>query len=237
MEAHVHRFRSFRHDGSVDDAVRGGVVGVDVGGVGTVVGGGSGANHGRTASVLKTGRSQLDVGGPAFAVAFRLNQTTHPLVVGNAAPVQLPSDSRHPGRILVPHVHNNFAAWLVSSDAAGSFDGEALTALGALMAAPGCALRRLDLSRNPLGDAGVEALGEKVDIFSGDEADRRALRTDEEPTFDVVTEAALRKSHVHIDLTGGGSPRGQPGRPPSLRESLRGQVKTDSFGFARRFSR
>jgi len=33
----------------------------------------------------------------------------HPVVYGNAAPVQLsPSDKYHPGRILVPHTVNNF---------------------------------------------------------------------------------------------------------------------------------
>lgn len=40
-----------------------------------------------------------------------------PPVVGNAAPVQLRADSRfHPGRILVPHVRNNYAVWQVHSD-------------------------------------------------------------------------------------------------------------------------
>ena len=39
------------------------------------------------------------------------------LVVGNAAPVQVPlSAARHPGRILVPHTHNNFEVWSVHSD-------------------------------------------------------------------------------------------------------------------------
>jgi sialidase-1 len=41
----------------------------------------------------------------------------HPPVVGNAAPVQLAADSTHyPGRILVPHMRDNYAVWLVHSD-------------------------------------------------------------------------------------------------------------------------
>ena len=41
----------------------------------------------------------------------------HPLVVGNAAPVQLSAQNpHHPSRILVPHTHNNFEAWIVTSD-------------------------------------------------------------------------------------------------------------------------
>ena len=43
----------------------------------------------------------------------------HPAVVGNAAPVQLGPGSppqQHPGRILVPHMRNNYQAWLVHSD-------------------------------------------------------------------------------------------------------------------------
>ena len=40
-----------------------------------------------------------------------------PPVTGNAAPVQLPITSRfNPGRILVPHVRDNFAVWLTHSD-------------------------------------------------------------------------------------------------------------------------
>ena len=40
-----------------------------------------------------------------------------PPVVGNAAPVQLSLDAaHHPGRILVPHVRDNFAVWLTHSD-------------------------------------------------------------------------------------------------------------------------
>jgi len=39
------------------------------------------------------------------------------LVVGNAAPVQLAATSaHHPGRILVPHMRNNFEVWLTYSD-------------------------------------------------------------------------------------------------------------------------
>ena len=41
----------------------------------------------------------------------------NPLVVGNAAPVQLPADSPYyPGRILVPHMHNNYEVFQVHSD-------------------------------------------------------------------------------------------------------------------------
>lgn len=45
----------------------------------------------------------------------------NPLVVGNAAPVQLSAAaSTHPGRILVPHMHNNFEVWSVHSDDDGA---------------------------------------------------------------------------------------------------------------------
>ena len=41
----------------------------------------------------------------------------HKPVVGNAAPVQLAAGStHHPGRILVPHMRDNYAAWAVHSD-------------------------------------------------------------------------------------------------------------------------
>lgn len=40
-----------------------------------------------------------------------------PLVVGNAAPVQLSANSKyHPSRILLPHVLNNFQPWITYSD-------------------------------------------------------------------------------------------------------------------------
>eukprot|EP00929_Paragymnodinium_shiwhaense_P109423 TRINITY_DN7583_c0_g1_i1.p1 TRINITY_DN7583_c0_g1~~TRINITY_DN7583_c0_g1_i1.p1 ORF type:complete len:716 (-),score=145.99 TRINITY_DN7583_c0_g1_i1:371-2518(-) len=40
-----------------------------------------------------------------------------PLVIGNCAPVQLAMTSQHhPGRILVPHTHNNFKFWMTHSD-------------------------------------------------------------------------------------------------------------------------
>ena len=43
------------------------------------------------------------------------------LVVGNAAPVQVPASApKHPGRILVPHTHNNFEVWSVHSDDDGA---------------------------------------------------------------------------------------------------------------------
>jgi len=40
-----------------------------------------------------------------------------PLVIGNVAPVQLGADSEYyPGRILAPHMRNNYAAWVTYSD-------------------------------------------------------------------------------------------------------------------------
>ena len=46
----------------------------------------------------------------------------NPLVVGNAAPVQLAAgeSAKHPERILVPHMRNNYEVWLASSDDDGA---------------------------------------------------------------------------------------------------------------------
>jgi len=41
----------------------------------------------------------------------------HPVVIGNAAPVQTnPTSSKHPARIIVPFMKNNFEVWTVHSD-------------------------------------------------------------------------------------------------------------------------
>jgi hypothetical protein len=55
----------------------------------------------------------------------------NPVVVGNAAPVQLSVNaSAHPGRILIPHTRNNFAVWTVHSDDDGLTWSTALAANG-----------------------------------------------------------------------------------------------------------
>lgn len=72
-------------------------------------------DQGRTWSPL----AKLVEAPAAAAAGLSAGLCGHPAVVGNAVPVQLrpgSPPSQHPGRILVPHMHNNYAAWIVHSD-------------------------------------------------------------------------------------------------------------------------